>query len=43
MANSYSNALRGSTKPKSSSTADASIDNDQRYAYRDVINVIKSI
>ena len=33
MANSYSNALRGSTKPQSSSTADASIDNDQRYAY----------
>ena len=31
--NSYSNSLRGSSKPQSSSTADASIDNDQRYAY----------
>ena len=35
MANSYSNALRGSSKPQSSSSADTSIDDGAQYTYRD--------
>ena len=35
MANSYSSALRGSSKQQASSTAEASIDEDRQYAYRD--------
>ena len=35
VANSYSSALRGPVKPQSNSTADASIDDDVQYTYRD--------
>ena len=35
MANSYSSALRGSSKQQASSTAEASIDEDRQNAYRD--------
>ena len=35
MANSYSSALRGPVKPQSNSTADASVDDDVQYTYRD--------
>ncbi len=35
VANSYSGKLRGPAKPQNSSTAEASIDDDTQYAYRD--------